>query len=164
MIVGLGNPGREYDSTRHNVGFAVIAELCRRHGASKPKLRFEAEIAEATISNEKCLLVCPQTYMNLSGRSVRQLIDFYQTPLADLIVVSDDMNLDVGKLRLRPGGSAGGQNGLSDVLRHLGTEDFARLRIGIGRPPGKMSSTDWVLGRFRSEEKQEMEHATIAAA
>jgi peptidyl-tRNA hydrolase, PTH1 family len=164
VIVGLGNPGREYEKTRHNIGFAVVDELCRRHDASKPKLRFEAEIAEATIGGEKCLLVRPQTYMNLSGRSVRQIIDFYQVPLTDLIVVSDDMNLDVGKLRLRPGGSAGGQKGLSDILKHLATEDFARLRIGIGRPPGRMISTDYVLGKFRSDEKSAIDHATVSAA
>lgn len=164
VVVGLGNPGREYDKTRHNIGFVVIDELCRRHGEPRPKLKFDAEIAETTIAGEKCLLVKPQTYMNASGRCVRQVIDFYQAPLADLLIVSDDMNLEVGKLRLRPGGSAGGQKGLGDIMKHLGTENFARLRIGIGRPPGRMVATDYVLGRFRPEEKSEMEHAAVTAA
>ncbi len=164
IVVGLGNPGREYDGTRHNVGFDVVAELARRLGVSRGKLRFEAEVMEGTIGSEKLLLVRPQTFMNLSGRAVRQVVDFFQSPLSDLLVICDDMNLDVGKLRLRPGGSAGGQKGLSDIIKHLGTEEFARLRIGIGRPPGQMQATDYVLGRFRGDEKQVMELAVLKGA
>jgi PTH1 family peptidyl-tRNA hydrolase len=164
IVVGLGNPGREYDNTRHNIGFEVVEELARRHNAPRAKLRFDAEISEVSLGAEKLLLAKPQTFMNASGRSVRQLVDFYQLPLVELLVVCDDMNLDVAKLRLRPGGSAGGQKGLLDIIRHLGTEEFSRLRIGIGRPPGRMRGTDYVLGRFRAEEKEEIEHAVLAAA
>ena len=164
VVVGLGNPGLKYAGSRHNVGFEVVAELARRHGASKPKLKYEAELAEAALGSEKVLLVAPQTYMNLSGRSVQPLVDFYQLPLDDLLVVCDDFNLDLGRLRLRPGGSAGGQKGLADIILRLGTEEFPRLRIGIGRPPGRMDSADYVLGRFRKDERQEIEHAVLAAA
>ena len=164
VVVGLGNPGREYEHTRHNVGFRVAAELARRHGASRPKLRFDAEIAEAALGTQKLLLVRPQTFMNASGRCVRQLVDFYQLPLTDLLVVCDDMNLEVARLRLRPGGSAGGQKGLADILRQLGTEEFSRLRLGIGRPSGKMRGTDYVLARFSADEAKEIEHAVLEAA
>lgn len=164
VVVGLGNPGREYDNTRHNVGFLVVDELARRHQASRGKLRFEAEIAEATFGSEKLLLVRPQTYMNASGRSVRQLCDFYHVDLADLIVVCDDLNLPTARLRLRPEGSAGGQKGLDDIIRHLGTDGFARLRVGIGRPPGRMDAADYVLSRFRAEERPEIERAIVEAA
>ena len=164
VVVGLGNPGREYEHTRHNVGFQVTAELARRHGASRPRLRFDAEIAEVSLGTQKLLLVRPQTFMNASGRSVRQLVDFYQLPLSDLLVVCDDLNLDVARLRLRPSGSAGGQKGLVDIIRHLGTEEFSRLRLGIGRPPGKMRGTDYVLARFPAEEAKDIEHAVLEAA
>lgn len=164
VVVGLGNPGLKYTGTRHNVGFEVVAELARRHGASKPKLKYEAELAEAALGTEKLLLVAPQTYMNLSGRTVQPLVDFYQLPLDDLLIVCDDLNLDLGRLRLRPGGSAGGQKGLADIIRRLGTEQFPRLRIGIGRPPGQMDSADYVLSRFRKDEREEIEHALLAAA
>jgi len=164
VVVGLGNPGREYEHTRHNVGFQVTAELARRHGASRPRLRFDAEIAEVSLGSQKLLLVRPQTFMNASGRSVRQLVDFYQLPLSDLLVVCDDLNLDVARLRLRPSGSAGGQKGLVDIIRHLGTEEFSRLRLGIGRPPGKMRGTDYVLARFPAEEAKDIEHAVLEAA
>lgn len=164
VVVGLGNPGLKYAGTRHNVGFEVVAELARRQGASKPKVKYEAELAEATLGSEKVLLVAPQTYMNLSGRTVQPLVDFYQLPLDDLLVVCDDLNLDLGRLRLRPGGSAGGQKGLADIIRRLGTEQFPRLRIGIGRPPGQMDSADYVLSRFRKDEREDIEHALLAAA
>lgn len=164
VVVGLGNPGLKYRGTRHNVGFEVLAELARRTGAPKPKVKFEAELVETTLSGEKVLLVAPHTYMNLSGRSVRQAVDFYQLPLDDLLVVCDDLNLDVGRLRLRPGGSAGGQKGVADIIRHLGTEQFPRLRIGIGRPPGQMDAADYVLGRFSKQEREQVDHAVIAAA
>ncbi len=164
IVVGLGNPGDQYLKTRHNVGFQAIAELARRHGGEKPRSRFEAEVVEIFMGSQKVLLVAPQTYMNNSGRSVAAVTRFFQLESEDLLVVCDDMNLDVGRLRLRGSGSAGGQNGLKDIIRHWGGEDFARLRIGIGRPPGRISSSDHVLGRFRKEEVEEIEHAIVKTA
>jgi PTH1 family peptidyl-tRNA hydrolase len=164
VVVGLGNPGQEYQKTRHNVGFRVVAELASRHGGGRPQSNFEAEVVDVVIAGQKTLLFAPMTYMNLSGRSVRQLIDFYKVPLDDLLVVCDDMNLELARLRLRRSGSAGGQKGLGDIITRLGTEDFARLRIGIDRPPGRMDSVDYVLGRFRKDEVEPIEHAVLAAA
>ena len=164
LIVGLGNPGKQYEATRHNVGFMVLDELARRFFADGPKLRFEAALWETRMADEKILLAAPQTFMNCSGRSVGQIVDFFKLSIDSLAVVCDDMNLDTGKLRWRARGSAGGQNGLNDIINHLGTDEFARLRIGIGRPPGRMAATDWVLGRFRGDEADEMELAIARAA
>ena len=163
VVVGLGNPGPRYESTRHNVGFRVLAELARRWSAERPKRKFDAEIAEAQFAGEKVLLVAPQTYMNLSGRAVQPLLAFYSLEPADLLVLCDDMNLETGRLRLRGSGSAGGQKGLADIIQRLGTEQFSRLRIGIGRPPGQMDATDYVLGKFRSDEQEPIEHAIVTA-
>jgi PTH1 family peptidyl-tRNA hydrolase len=164
VVVGLGNPGPKYDRTRHNVGFVVVDELATRLGAGKSRLRFEANLAEGSLGTEKVLLAAPQTYMNASGRSIRQIIDFYGLPLSDVILVCDDFNLELARLRMRSGGSAGGQKGLADTIRHLGTEEFPRLRIGIGRPPEQMDPADFVLSRFRRNEETPMEEAVIRAA
>lgn len=164
VVVGLGNPGQEYQKTRHNIGFRVVAELASRHGGGKPQSTFDADVVDVVIGGEKTLLVSPTTFMNLSGRSVRQLVDFYKLPVEDLLVICDDMNLDVGRLRLRASGSGGGQKGLNDIISRLGTEHFSRLRIGIGRPPGKMETTDYVLGRFRKDEVDAIDHAVVSAA
>jgi peptidyl-tRNA hydrolase, PTH1 family len=163
VVVGLGNPGSRYAGTRHNVGFRVLGELARRWGADRPKIKYEAEIVEATFAGQKVLLVAPQTFMNLSGRTVQPLLAFYTLELADLLVVCDDLNLDTGRLRLRPSGSAGGQKGLADIIQRLGSEAFSRLRIGIGRPPGQMQATDYVLGKFRADEREPIEHAIVTA-
>jgi len=163
-VVGLGNPGPKYRNTRHNVGFQVIGELAHRHGGGKPKIKFEAELAEVIIAGQKTLLVAPQTYMNASGRCAKRLIDFFQLPLDDMLIVCDDLNLDLGRLRMRSCGSAGGQKGLQNLIDRLGTEEFARLRIGIGRPPGQMDATDYVLGRFRRDEPEVIEQAILLAA
>jgi PTH1 family peptidyl-tRNA hydrolase len=164
FVVGLGNPGPEYRRTRHNVGFEVVERLAGSVGAFTAASKFEARTADLFVGNEKALLVEPQTSMNGSGRTVRKLLDFYAAPLADLLVVCDDMNLETGRVRLKPGGSAGGQKGLADIIQKLGTQEFARLRIGIDRPPGKMSSTDYVLGKIREEEREPLEHAVVKAA
>lgn len=164
FVIGLGNPGLKYRGTRHNVGFDVLAELASRQGGANPATRFNAEIVETFTGGEKVLLFAPQTYMNESGRAVRAVVDFYQAALPDLLVVCDDINLDCGRLRLRPGGSDGGQKGLRDIIRHLGTEEFARLRIGIGRPPGRMDAAAYVLSRFRSEEREAIDDAIQRAA
>lgn len=164
IVVGLGNPGDKYSGTRHNVGFEVLAELSKRWGAPKPKLRFEADITEIALPSGKTLLVAPQTYMNLSGRSVQQVLKFYQTPILDLIVICDDMNLRCGQIRLRASGSAGGQNGMQSILSCLSTTEVPRLRIGIGRPPSNHSATDHVLGRFRKDEITLIDNAVLRSA
>jgi PTH1 family peptidyl-tRNA hydrolase len=164
VLVGLGNPGKKYAGTRHNVGFEVVAELAYRHRASKPKAKFEAEIAEIGLGGEKLLLVAPQTYMNASGRSVRQLVDFYQSPLSDLLIACDDINLPLGQLRIRRSGSAGGQKGLENVIQHLGTQAVARLRIGIDKPEAGRDSADYVLDRFRKAEMPTIDEAIRSAA
>lgn len=164
LVVGLGNPGRKYTLTRHNVGFQVLAELARRHAAPESMCSFEAALAEASIAGKRVLLAAPQTYMNLSGRCVRQIVAFYKLPLENVLVICDDMNLPTGKLRLRGSGSAGGQKGLQNIIDQLGTQAFARLRLGIGRPPANIDAVDYVLTRFRSTEKPLIEEAVESAA
>ena len=164
LVIGLGNPGSKYAGTRHNVGFDVVAELASRFGDGKPQNRFRADYQDVFIGNTKVLLITPLTFMNLSGESVVQFVRFYQTENHDIAVICDDMNLAVGRLRWRASGSAGGQKGLSDIIQRLGHLDFPRLRIGVGRPPGNTDTTSWVLGRFRNDEKETMEHAVVRAA
>ncbi len=164
VIVGLGNPGRRYQGTRHNIGFDVLKELAERHQASSSTLSHEAEIREINLNGEKTLLVAPQTYMNLSGRSVGSLVRFYKLPVEQIIVVCDDLNLPPGKLRFRAGGSSGGQKGLKDIINHLGTEEVPRLRVGIGRASGKMDTSSYVLQKIGKEEQDEMAHAIQQAA
>ena len=163
VIVGLGNPGRQYHGTRHNVGFAVVDLLAESPHASRFQGRFQAQVAELVEDALKVLLVKPETYMNLSGRSVRQLLDFYQLPLEDLLVVCDDINLPLGKLRARARGTHGGHNGLRDIQNHLGTTEYARLRLGVGAPP-EDEAVDHVLGRFRPSERDVIDEAIRTAA
>jgi PTH1 family peptidyl-tRNA hydrolase len=163
LVVGLGNPGRKYEGTRHNVGFRVAAELAARHAAGKPKRAFQGEIVEGAIDAQKLLLLCPHTLMNLSGASVLAARDFYKIPHEDLLIVSDDLNLPLGKLRFRQSGSSGGQRGLEDIIRRLG-EDVPRLRIGIGSPGDGRDAADFVLGRFSKSETPEIEVAIVRAA
>ena len=158
IVVGLGNPGRRYEGTRHNVGFAVLDSLANGPVASGFQSRFQAQVAELSEQGEKVLLVKPETFMNLSGRCVRQVVDFYQLPLSDLLVVCDDVNLPLGKLRLRARGTHGGHNGLRDIQAHLGTTEYSRLRIGVGAPPEE-GMVDYVLGRFRPSERPLIEDA-----
>lgn len=164
IVVGLGNPGPRYRGTRHNIGFEVLAELSRRHGSPPVAEKFEAEISELFLGGEKMVLFAPNTYMNLSGRAVRKCYDFFQPSLDDLVVVCDDMNLDVGRLRWRRKGSAGGQKGLADVLLRLGSQEIPRLRVGIGRPPARIDPVDFVLTRFSAEERQIVDAAVRDAA
>lgn len=164
VVVGLGNPGSEYARTRHNVGFEVLDEVARRWQAPAPKQKFQSEFAEIMVGNERVLLVAPQTYMNLSGQAVSQLVKFYQLSPADLLIICDDMNLPVGKLRFRSQGSAGGQKGLKHIIESLGTEEIPRLRVGIGRPPGQMGTVDFVLSRFRKDELDTHHDALLRAA
>jgi len=152
LIVGLGNPGKRYDGTRHNVGFAVIDSIAAAPHVSSWQSRFDAVVAEWRDDADRILLLKPATFMNLSGRAVRQTLDFYQVALGDLLVVCDDFNLPLGKLRFRAKGTHGGHNGLRDIQQHLGTTEYARLRIGVGAPPEE-EAVDHVLGRFRPSEK-----------
>ena len=132
LIVGLGNPGKKYEATRHNVGYAVLDLLGKSPRAGHARDQFQAEVVELSEDSGKILLAKPETFMNLSGRSVRQLVDFYQLPPEDLLVVCDDINLPLGRLRFRARGTHGGHNGLRDIQAHLGTTEYSRLRIGVG--------------------------------
>ena len=161
--MGLGNPGPRYRRTRHNVGFDVLEELGRRCGPIPTRTRFDAEIGELTVAETRLLRVAPQTFMNNSGRSVGPLLDFYKLGPAAVLVVCDDRNLPLGRLRLREHGSAGGQKGLSDILQRLGTQEVSRLRIGIGQPPPRFDASDYVLGRFTQEEQVSIETAVAEA-
>lgn len=166
LIVGLGNPGLEYERTRHNAGFMALDELARRHAVGGiPRSKFHAAVLDATIAGEKCLLVKPTHYMNRSGMSVGEAIRFYKLePSEDMLVLVDEVALPVGEVRLRPSGSDGGHNGLADIDRILGGAEYPRLRIGVGAVPKFMARADWVLSRFMSEEKADVERGIKAAA
>lgn len=156
MIVGLGNPGSKYKDTKHNIGFITLDEFAFQHKMVFNKTKFEAIYAEAFIGSEKVLLVKPQTFMNDSGRAVRPLMDYFNVEIEDLIVVYDDLDLPVGKLRLRQKGSAGGHNGIKSLIQHLGTADFNRVRIGIDRPLGKQTVVQHVLSGFPKNQHEEL--------
>ncbi len=163
VVVGLGNPGPKYAGTRHNVGFDVVDYLAAAPGTGAFRDKFHAKVAELRDGGEVVLLVKPETFMNLSGRAVRAAVDFYKLPLDSLLVVSDDFNLPLGKLRVRAKGSHGGQNGLRDIQQQLGTDAYARLRIGVGQPdPGE--AVDFVLSRFKPGERTAAQDAVASAA
>jgi PTH1 family peptidyl-tRNA hydrolase len=164
LIVGLGNPGAKYKGTRHNVGFEVAARLAKKFAAAPPRAKFQGEIAELTIAGQKGLLLTPLTYMNASGASVLATRDFYKIDNTNILVVCDDFALPLGKLRLRPKGSSGGNNGLKDILRRLGTEEISRLRIGVGVLPAGRDAAGYVLSRFAKDEQPEIEEAIERAA
>jgi PTH1 family peptidyl-tRNA hydrolase len=164
LIVGLGNPGGKYKDTRHNVGFDVAALLAKRHATNSPRARFQGETVEATIAAQKVLLLTPLTYMNASGGSVLAARDFYKIENNDILVVCDDFALPLAKLRLRQKGSSGGQKGLADILRRLGTEEISRLRIGIGIPPAGRDAAGFVLSRFTKDEQPLIAEAIQRAA
>jgi PTH1 family peptidyl-tRNA hydrolase len=164
LIVGLGNVGRKYENTRHNVGFRVLDVLAARWAAEPGREKFDGRLAEAQAGGEKILLLWPHTLMNRSGQSVWQAVDFYKLPLADLLVICDDFNLPLGKLRFRSQGSAGGQKGLDDIVDQLGTEEFSRVRLGIGPVPEHWDPADFVLGRFNAEERDTIAETISKAA
>lgn len=153
MLVGLGNPGPQYELTRHNVGFLVIDALADKVGVSSFKQQAGALVASVNYQGEKLLLVKPQTYMNLSGQAVGELARYYKIPAQDVLVIYDDMDNPFGQLRLRARGSSGGHNGIKSIISHLGTEEFPRLKVGIGRPRPGQSAADYVLEPFSSEER-----------
>lgn len=152
LIVGLGNPGRDYEQTRHNIGFEVIDELSDRFNIPLNQSKLKGFYGIGFYKGEKVLLLKPLTYMNLSGEAIRAIMDYYQIDQEDLLLIYDDLDLPVGKVRLRQKGSAGGHNGIKSTIQHLGTQQFNRIRIGIDRPVNGMSVPDYVLGRFQKEE------------
>ena len=164
LIVGLGNPGKQYDMTRHNIGFHTIDYIADKYGAKLTKLKFKAVYGETTISGEKVYLVKPQTYMNLSGDSVSEMAQFYKIPPENIIVINDDISLDVGRIRVRPKGSAGGHNGLKSIIYRLNSDTFPRGKMGVGAPKHEdYDLADFVLGRFTKEEIPVMEDAIVKA-
>jgi len=165
LLVCLGNPGDQYENTRHNVGFMVADELADRANVPIQKLKYKALTNTITLGGQKVLVMKPVTYMNLSGEAVRQAVDFFKIPADHVLVVSDDTALAVGRLRIRKGGSAGGHNGLKNIIQHLGTDQFPRLRLGVGeKPHPDYDLADWVLGKFQGEDKKAMDAAVKKAA
>ncbi|MHB0800194.1 aminoacyl-tRNA hydrolase [Bacillus thuringiensis] len=164
LIVGLGNPGREYELTRHNIGFMAIDELAKRWNISLNEQKFKGVFGAGFVNGEKVILLKPLTYMNLSGESIRPLMDYYKIDVEDFVVMYDDLDIPVGKLRLRMKGSAGGHNGVKSMISHLGTQEFQRIRMGIDRPKNGMKVVDYVLGRFTSEEIPDVNHSIEKAA
>ena len=152
LIVGLGNPGRKFEHNRHNVGFMLLNRLSIKLGESFGKVEAKALISKTTYKGERVILIKPQTYMNDSGMSVSSLARFYRVPLDNLMVAYDDVDLPLGILRLRPSGGSAGQRGMQSIIERLGTDEFPRLRIGTGRPPGRMDAADYVLQDFPAQD------------
>ena len=153
MIVGLGNPGKQYETTRHNAGFICLDLLSEKHGIKVNKLKFKSLMGDGRINGKRCLLLKPQTFMNLSGEAVREAADFYKIPPERIIVICDDISLEPGKIRIRRKGSAGGQNGLKNIILHLNGDNFPRIKVGIGAKPNpEYDLADWVLSHFSKDE------------
>ena len=165
VIVGLGNPDRKYQNTRHNIGFDVIDVIADKNQITVGERKHKALIGKGFVGGQKVVLVKPQTYMNLSGESVREVIDFYKIDEKnELIVISDDVSLDVGQIRIRKKGSAGGHNGLKNIILHLGHDEFHRVRMGVGEKPEGYDLVDYVLGHFSGEEREIMDESAKRAA
>ena len=164
LLVCLGNPGKEYENTRHNIGFMAADELARREGVKVNKLRYRALTGEVRAGGQRVLVLKPQTYMNLSGEAVKLAGGFYKIPPDHVLVVSDDVALPLGKLRIRAGGSAGGHNGLKNIIAHLGTEQFPRIRVGVGAPEHpEFEMIDWVIWKFSQQERKLADEAVKRA-
>lgn len=164
LIAGLGNPGKEYESTRHNVGFMALDIISEKLGTTVNKVKFKGLLGEAMYHREKMLLLKPLTFMNLSGQSVADALNFYKIPLDNLIVVYDDMDLPVGRLRIRSDGSGGGHRGMDSIIYQLSSDKFCRIRIGIGRPEGQKDAVNHVLGKFYGEEIEKIKDTIETAA
>lgn len=167
LIIGLGNPGREYKDTRHNIGFMLIDHIAVRLNARGMKMQSKAIVISALHEERKVILAKPQTFMNFSGQSVQGLLHFYKIPFENLLVAHDDLDIPLGTLRIRPTGGPGGQRGMASTIEQLGTKDFPRLRLGIGRPPGRMDAKDYVLQDFSKDDMkllpEVLEHGVDAA-
>lgn len=165
IIVGLGNPGNQYENTRHNIGFDVIEALAQQEHVEVLEKRHRAIIGKGFVEGQKCVLARPQTFMNLSGESVRQLLDYYKADeTEELIIISDDVSLEVGQIRIRKKGSAGGHNGLKNIIANLGHENFIRIKMGVGEKPSGYDLADYVLGHFSARERKAMDEAAARAA
>ena len=150
LIVGLGNPGKEYEDTRHNIGFKVVDNIAKEYNIEINRQKFKGTYGEGFIDGKKVILLKPTTYMNLSGESVREVVDFYNLDNDDILVIYDDISLEVGTLRIREKGSAGGHNGIKSIIAHLGSDIFARIKVGVGQPNGDLIK--YVLGKFTKDE------------
>ena len=165
VIAGLGNPTQKYEHTRHNIGFDVIAYLADQYNISVNTRKFKGLCGSGFVEGQKVTLLKPQTFMNLSGQSIREAVDFYKlNPAEALIVIYDDIALDPGYLRVRRKGSAGGHNGIKDIISHLGSQEFLRIRVGVGEKPESFDLADYVLGRFPAEERKKVDEAVRCAA
>lgn len=164
LIVGLGNPGMQYAATRHNIGFEVIDSMGEIYHIAVIKNKYQALIGEGCVAGERVILMKPQTYMNLSGEAVKACMDFYKIKVEDLIVIYDDISLEVGQLRLRENGSAGGHNGIKNIILNLGTQNFNRIRFGVGEKPAGWDLANYVLGRFKEDEMKIVAPQTVEAA
>lgn len=164
LIAGLGNPGKEYDMTRHNIGFEVIDYIADKYNIKVKKLKFKSLYQKAELGGREAIIMKPQTYMNLSGESIRDAADFYKIPPEKIIIISDDINLEAGRIRIRRGGSAGGHNGLKSIIYQLSSDNFIRVRIGVGNKPDEnYDLADYVLSRFSKEQIPVLEKAIINA-
>lgn len=163
VIAGLGNPGKKYENTRHNMGFLVIDRLAEKNDIKVNKIKHKSLVGDGFISGQKALLVKPQTYMNLSGEAIREIVDYYDIDMEDLIVIYDDFDIELGYIRIRKKGSSGSHNGMKSIIQHIHSQDFPRVRIGIGNS-GKADWKDFVLGRMGSDEKKAIENAVEKAA
>lgn len=160
IIVGLGNPEKKYDNTRHNVGFITIDKIADKYGIDIVERKFKSLIGKGVIDGHKVVLVKPQTYMNLSGEAVREVVDYYKVDHeTEVCIIYDDTSMDVGKIRIRKKGSAGGHNGIKSIIQHLGNDTFVRVKIGIGEKPPKFDLADYVLGHFTEDERKIVEES-----
>lgn len=156
ILIGLGNPGREYARTRHNIGYLVIDQLADRWGVSVTKAKFKSLMGEYRRDGQKVILVKPQTFMNNSGAAARAFFQFYKPPLSQMMVIFDDLDLSFGVVRIRPAGGSSGQKGMQSIIQQLGTDKFPRMRVGIGRPPGKMEAVDFILNEFKPSDQTDL--------
>lgn len=159
IIIGLGNPGKKYENTRHNVGFDVVDRFAKKHGISVDKLKHKALIGEGRIGSEKIVLIKPQTFMNLSGESVISAVNFYKPDMDKVVVVYDDIDIDVGHIRIRKKGSAGSHNGMKSIIKHISTQEFPRIRVGVSKPAPGRDLADFVLSRVEKDKQKDMDEA-----
>ncbi len=163
LVAGLGNPGQKYLGTRHNLGFEVVKLFSERHGINLNQKRFLSLLGQGRIGGTKVFLLLPQTYMNLSGRAVRQIVDYFDLATRDILIVYDDMDVELGRIKITAQGGAGGHKGMVSIIEHLKTTEFNRIKIGIGRPDPRMSGESFVLSRFRPEEEKIIQHSVETA-